>query len=168
LRKFPKIGERQPNGKLLYSGLECIALKIFAALVVKLAMQAEPAAKFIMDSIPYLEELASNDEVDTGSELTYIVLRNVTESERQIQIMSHEEIEKMIQMPGPDPFTVVPINMKLIKLQVDLYTTSNIISGLLEKAMIAGERDPDSLREIKEAAERNSEILKGIEDLKHL
>jgi len=116
---------KKENGKMLFSGFDCVAMRVFSDLVTKLAMQPKTAANVVRAGLVYLNGLADTDDLESN-EIVYVVVTNADKTDPKYKILKHSEIKSLYDVISPsgniqlDPFTVVPFFYSNFAIQVSM------------------------------------------------
>jgi len=162
LKKFPEVGERQANGKMLFSALECVTLHTFAALVTRLSMRPESAAKIAKAQRNYMKEQPPI-EYYKASDPLFIVVSDISSDTPDYEILDHKGIKRIFATVGFSPFTVIPIDMGFLALHVMIMdmqdSTSRSYADLLKAVGEGKEVDAEWLEKVKANFEIGEKVL---------
>lgn len=110
-RYFPGVGTRKKDGKLLFTGLECLGLQVFAHLVTRLTIKAETAMIVANAGYIHLGKLLKSGDDPIFADI-FLIIRNANREAFEFEFVSGSEAWNLFYKIDPAPFIVVPFNLK--------------------------------------------------------
>lgn len=110
-RYFPGVGTRKGDGKLLFSGLECLSLQVFARLVTKLTLKTETALIVANAGYLHLKNMAENGDFGQSTNI-FLIIRNASKNDFAFEFVSEREAGRLFSRIDSVPFIVVPFSMR--------------------------------------------------------
>ena len=110
-RYFPDFGEKNVTGKYLFSGAECIAVRMFADCVTKMAIKPETAKSLAFECLARMDELLKmvvNSDPDSPPEYKPILF--------VIEKIGTDEI-KCVRLTAAEIFNLYQYSYHLITLK---------------------------------------------------
>ena len=165
LRKFPEVGERQSNGKLLFSPFDAITLRTFAELVTKLYMQPAVAAKIANESLEYMRGQLAKD-VNKAEGTLYFVISDASLDDPDIDIFDSKGLSDHLLLAGMQlsPFTVIPVDIGMMSLHTLVIKMRDSARQAFEELIESGGKgekiDSDRLHRTEKNVEATSQALK--------
>jgi len=154
-RYFKYQGVKNKNGRMLFSGFDCVVLKVFADLVANLGMQPEIAALAARAGIIKFKELVDTGGFTSFEPIYFVILRAKKKYGVKCAIIKKSEFDQNFNYTGPDPFLIVPFDFSPLAIQVRAYSAG-------EKHNIGWN---EFNRQIEERKRDQTEFSKKIKDL---
>ncbi len=155
-RYFQKLGVKNKNGRMLFSGFDCVALKVFADLVANLAMQPEIAALVARAGISQLKKLVDTGGI-TSFEPIYFIITRAKKEGVFCAIIKKSEFDQNFEYTRPDPFLIVPFDFSPLAIQVRAFST-------IEKHNTGWNEFNRQIEERKRDQIKYSEKIKSLEE----
>lgn len=109
-RYFPGVGTRKDDGKLLFSGLECLSLQVFARLVSQLTLKTETALIVANAGYMHLKKLLESGTFGSSDDI-FLIIRNASKNDFTFEFVSDREAPQLFSRIGSAPFIVVPFSL---------------------------------------------------------
>lgn len=110
-RYFPDVGTRKKDGKLLFSGLECLCLQVFARLVTRLTLKTETALIVARAGYLHLRNTLESDDFDLSADI-FLVIRDASKDDFSFEFVIERDAPLLFSRIDPAPFVVVPFSLK--------------------------------------------------------
>ena len=110
-RYFPDVGTRKNDGKLLFSGLECLTLQVFARLVKRLTLKTETALIVARAGYLHLKNTLESDDFELSADI-FLIIRDASKDDFAFEFVSERDAQQLFSRIDPAPFIVVPFSLK--------------------------------------------------------
>ncbi len=110
-RYFPGVGTRKNDGKLLFSGLECLSLQVFARLVTRLTLKTETALIVARAGYLHLKNTLESEDLELSADI-FLVIHNASKDDFAFEFVSERDAQQLFSRIDPAPFIVVPFSLK--------------------------------------------------------
>lgn len=154
-RHFPDVGEKTETGRMLFSGVEVLYIKVFAQLITRFSMSTETAKAISLECLLRVTKLTlsiTSGEVKIGDwEPMYLLVFGVSERV-DIKPITHSKLCEFVTSGYLKPYLIVPVDSFFAATQDQLFTMLeyNKAEERMKKMM-----QPMSVGELKKRYEKS-------------
>ena len=121
-RHLPDIGEKMPNGKMLFSGVDCIYIRLFSELTTKKSITPKAAQKISHIGLSRVLELVLLSKSDFDEyEPIFHVYEKVTDDFTEYLSMTKGGIFQLFESISAESLLIVPIDNIFLSTQESLF-----------------------------------------------